>query len=77
MVLAQGLGLTAVGLVIGLGVAVVLGHFTASLLYGISGSDWITFITVCAVLLATAFVSSVLPARRAARVEPTTALRYE
>jgi predicted permease len=77
MVLVQGLGLTAVGLVIGLGMALALGRFTASLLYGISGTDRFTFIAVCAVLLATASVASALPARRAARVEPTTALRYE
>lgn len=77
MVLTQGLGLTAVGLVIGLGIALALAHFTGSLLYGISGTDRVTFVAVCALLLATAFVSSVLPARRAARVAPTTALRYE
>jgi ABC-type lipoprotein release transport system permease subunit len=57
--------------------AFALGRLTASLLYGISGTDRVTFIAVCAVLLATAFLASVLPARRAARVEPTTALRYE
>jgi len=47
------------------------------LLYGISGTDRVTFVAVCGVLLATAFVSSVIPARRAAHVAPTTALRYE
>jgi len=77
MVLSQGLGLIAVGLVIGLGLAFALGHFMASLLYGVSGTDRITFIAVCAVLLATAFTASVIPARRAAHVAPTTALRYE
>jgi predicted permease len=77
MVLRQGLTLTAVGLAIGLGIALALSRFTASLLYGISGTDRLTFLAVCVVLLATALVAIVFPARRAARVEPTTALRYE
>ena len=77
MVLGQGLALTGVGLAIGLGIALGLGRFTASLLYGISGTDLLTFVTVPAVLLAAAIVAIVVPAFRAAHVEPTTALRYE
>ena len=77
MVLGQGLLLTGVGLAIGLGIALGLGRFTASLLYGISGTDLLTFVTVPAVLLAVAVVAIVVPAFRAAHVEPTTALRYE
>ncbi len=77
MVLRQGLMLTGVGLVIGLGLALALGRFTASLLYGVSGTDLLTFLTVPAVLLAAALAAMVFPALRAARVEPTTALRYE
>ena len=77
MVLAQGLALTGIGLVIGLGIAVGLGRFTASLLYGISGTDLPTFIAVHGVLLAVALLATVVPAFRAARVQPTTALRHE
>jgi predicted permease len=77
MVLGQGLVLTGVGLAIGLGIALGLGRFTASLLYGISGTDLLTFASVSAVLLAAAIVAVVVPAFRAAHVEPTTALRYE
>jgi predicted permease len=77
MVLRQGLGLTALGLTIGLAIALALGRYTASLLYGISGTDLVTFIAVPAVLLVVAFMAIVLPAFRAAHVEPTTALRYE
>ena len=77
MVLGQGLVLTGVGLAIGLGIALALGRFTASLLYGISGTDVPTFVTVSAVLLAAAIVAIVVPAFRAAHVAPTTALRYE
>jgi ABC-type antimicrobial peptide transport system permease subunit len=77
MVLRQGLALTGVGLAIGLGIALGLGRFTASLLYGISGTDLLTFVTVPVVLLAAVMVAIVVPAFRAAHVEPTTALRYE
>jgi len=77
MVLGQGLTLTGVGLAIGLGIALGLGRFTASLLYGISGTDLLTFLTVPAVLLVAATVAIVVPALRAAHVKPTTALRYE
>ncbi len=77
MVLAQGLALTGIGLAIGLGIAVGLGRFTASLLYGISGTDLPTFIAVHGVLLAVALIATVVPAFRAAHVQPTTALRYE
>jgi len=77
MVLRQGLLLTGVGLAIGLAIALALRRFTASLLYGISGTDLLTFLTVSAVLLAAALAAIVFPAFRAAHVEPTTALHYE
>jgi predicted permease len=77
MVLRQGLALTGVGLAIGLSVAVAVGRFSASLLYGISGTDLITFLTVPAVLVAAALVAIVIPARRAAQVDPIVALRNE
>ena len=77
MILRQGLVLTALGLAIGLAIALALGRFTASVLYGTSGTDLLTFVTVSAVLLATAVAAVLVPALRAAHVEPTTALRYE
>jgi ABC-type antimicrobial peptide transport system permease subunit len=77
MVLRQGLLLTGIGLGIGLGIALGLGRFTASLLYGISGTDLLTFVTVPAVLLAAATAAVVVPAFRAAHINPTTALRHE
>ncbi len=77
MVLRQGLILTGIGLVIGLAIALVVGRFAASVLYGTSGSDLLTFAVVSVVLLATAAVAILIPARRAAHVEPTVALRYE
>jgi predicted permease len=77
MVLRQGLTLTAIGLAIGLAIALVIGRFAASVLYGTSGSDFLTFLIVSIVLVATAAVAVLIPALRAAHVEPTVALRYE
>ena len=77
MVLRQGLILTGIGLAIGLAIALVVGRFAASVLYGTSGSDLLTFAVVSVVLVATAAVAILIPARRAAHVEPTVALRYE
>ncbi|MGC9972874.1 MAG: ABC transporter permease [Bryobacteraceae bacterium] len=77
MVLRQGLALTGVGLAIGLGIALAVGRLAESLLYGVSGTDPITFLAVPAVLLAAALVAIIVPARRAARAEPMTALRME
>ena len=77
MVLRQGLVLTGIGLGIGLLIALLLGRFTASVLYGTSGTDLLTFSVVSLVLLATATLAILVPASRAARVEPTKALRYE
>ncbi len=77
MILRQGLTLTAIGLAIGLAIALVVGRFAASVLYGTSGSDLLTFAVVSLVLLTTAAVAILIPARRAAHVQPTIALRYE
>lgn len=77
MVLRQGLTLTAIGLAIGLGIAIALGRFTSSLLYGINGTDQLTLTIVSGVLLVTSLGAIVLPARRAASVEPSVALHYE
>jgi predicted permease len=77
MVLRQGLTLTGIGLAIGVLIALALGRFTASVLYGTSGTDLLTFAIVATVLLATATVAILIPAFRASHVEPTTALRYE
>jgi predicted permease len=77
MVLRQGLVLTGIGLAIGYIIALILGHLAASILYGTSGSDPVTFALVAVVLLGTAAAAILVPAFRAAHVQPTTALRYE
>lgn len=77
MVLRQGLTMSGIGLAIGIGIALVLGRLVAGLLYGVQGTDPVTYATVSAVLVGTAFVSTIVPAVRAARTEPSTALRHE
>jgi predicted permease len=77
MVLRQGLGLTLAGVAIGLAVSVGLAHAMARLLYGVSATDLPTYATVSLLWLAVAFAACYLPARRAARVNPTVALHYE
>jgi ABC-type antimicrobial peptide transport system permease subunit len=77
MVLKKGIALTAVGSAIGLSLAAVLSRTAASLLYGVSSTDAITFITVPAFLLTIAVVACVAPARRAASLDPNRALRCE
>ena len=76
-VLRHGLRLTLLGVVIGLAGAYALTRLLSSLLYGVPPTDLLTFISVSFVLVAIALLASYLPARRAARIDPMEALRYE
>ena len=76
-VLTQGLLLTGVGAAIGITVALVGARLIASILYGVGPRDIIAFLAAALVLGATALIASYLPARRAMRVNPMVALRYE
>jgi predicted permease len=77
LVLRQGAGATLVGLVIGLGLAVALVRLIRSAVYGISSIDPVSVIATMALLGIASLVASFIPARRAARVDPMVALRYE
>jgi predicted permease len=76
-VLRQGLILTVVGSAIGMAAALAASRIAASLLYGVSPTDTMTFIAVPAVLLTIAMVACLVPARRAAKLDPIRALRCE
>jgi predicted permease len=77
LVLGQGMKLTVVGVVIGLLGALGLTRVMASLLFGVAATDALTFGVVAAVLIAAAFLATVIPAQRATRVDPMTVLRED
>jgi putative ABC transport system permease protein len=77
LVVRQGLTMAVVGTAIGSAGAVVLSRTIQSLLYGVSATDPVTFLAVAAALLGVAAAACYLPAWRAARVDPTQALRAE
>lgn len=77
LVVRQGMTLTLAGCVLGVILAVALTRIVSSLLYGVTPTDPLTFLLTVLLLGAVAFVSCWLPARRAARIDPMAALRYE
>jgi putative ABC transport system permease protein len=77
MVVGEGTRLALRGVVVGLAAAAGLAQLIAGMLYGIGATDAATFGIVAILLVAVALVASYLPARRAARVDPTVSLRYE
>jgi putative ABC transport system permease protein len=77
MVVGQGMVLVAIGLGLGLGGALLLTRLMKSLLFGVSAADPLTYAGIALLLAAVAFLASYLPARRATKVDPMVALRYE
>jgi putative ABC transport system permease protein len=77
MVVGQGMRLVGVGLILGLVASFGLTRVMGSLLFNVSATDPATFILVSILLAAVAFFASFIPARRATRVDPMVALRYE
>ncbi len=76
-IMRQGLGLAVIGLVAGLAAALASTRLVANLLYGVAPTDLATFLAVPALLLLVSAAATYLPARRALRVDPLTALRSE
>jgi putative ABC transport system permease protein len=77
MIVGQGLGFTAIGVVVGAILAVPVSSLVARLLFGVGRLDLITFAGTALVLLGAALIAAYLPARRAARIDPMSALRSE
>jgi predicted permease len=77
LVLAQGARLTLLGVALGVFAALVLSRLLATLLFNVSATDPLTFTGVAALLAVVALLACFIPARRATRVDPIVALRYE
>ena len=77
LVLRQGMTLTFAGLVFGIAGALAVTRVMTDMLYGVTATDAVTFISVGALLIVVAFLACYVPARRATKVDPLIALRYE
>jgi putative ABC transport system permease protein len=77
LILRSGLTMTLIGVVIGLSGALALTRVMRTLLFGVTPTDTLTFVAVSAVLIVVALLACYLPARRASKVDPLVALRYE
>jgi ABC-type antimicrobial peptide transport system permease subunit len=77
MILRQGLRLAIAGTTFGLTGALIVSHLMAGLLYGIAPTDILTFVAVAVLLTSVALAATYIPARRAMRLDPLIALRYE
>jgi putative ABC transport system permease protein len=77
LMIRQGMTLTLVGLIVGIAAGSVATRVLSDMLYGVSTTDPLTFVGVPAFLLLVAFVACYIPARRATRIDPLVALRYE
>jgi predicted permease len=77
MIVGQGMRLAAIALVLGLGAAFAVARLFASFLYGVRTDDALTFVSVPVLLGVVVLIASWIPARRAARVDPMVALRWE
>lgn len=76
-VVSQGMTLAALGMALGIAGSLALGRVLATMLYGLPSHDWVTLGIAIAVFAAVAFCATYVPARRAAHIDPLTALRQD
>jgi putative ABC transport system permease protein len=77
MVIGQGMKLAGAGILIGLGGALALTRYMETLVFGVSATDPLTYVTIASLLIFVSFIACYLPARRATKVDPMIALRSE
>ena len=76
-VLVQGAKMTALGILVGLALSIAVARLLSTLLFGVTSTDPLTLFAVAALLAAVSLAATYIPARRAAQLDPTTALRHE
>jgi ABC-type antimicrobial peptide transport system permease subunit len=77
MILRHGLSVTAMGIALGIGVAIVATRVMSAFLFGVGPIDPVTYAVVSGTLVAVALLATYLPARRASRIDPIVALRAD
>jgi putative ABC transport system permease protein len=77
LVLRRALLLAVIGIAVGLACAAAMTQLLSSMLFGVKATDPLTYVAVVVTLTGTAMLASYIPARRAMRVDPIVALRYE